>query len=58
MDRLTTLSEIIKETVKINNRFLERFLEKKGSYNFGKKYNSGGRKYRDLIELDTVYRKP
>jgi hypothetical protein len=29
MDQLITLSEIIKKTVKINNRFLERFLEKK-----------------------------
>jgi hypothetical protein len=36
MDRPTTLSEIIEETVKIDNRFLERSLEKKGSYNFGR----------------------
>jgi hypothetical protein len=58
MDRLTILSEIIEETVKINNRFLERSLEKKGSYNFGRKHSSSGKKYRDLIELDTIYRKP
>jgi hypothetical protein len=29
MDRLIILLEIIKETIKINNYFLERFLEKK-----------------------------
>jgi hypothetical protein len=58
IDRPTTLSEIIKETVKINNRFLERSLEKKGSYNFGRKYNGGGKKYRDLIKLDAAYKKP
>jgi hypothetical protein len=58
MDRLIILSEIIKETVKINNCFLERSLEKKGSYNFGRKYNGGRKKYKDPIELDAVYRKP
>jgi hypothetical protein len=58
MDQLTTLSEIIEKTIKIDNCFLERFLEKKGSYNFGKKHNSNGKKYRDPIELDTIYRKP
>jgi hypothetical protein len=58
MDRLIILVEIIKETIKINNCFLERFLEKKGSYNFGKKYNNNGKKYKDPIELDTIYRKP
>jgi hypothetical protein len=57
MDRLTTLSEIIKETIKINNRFLERSLEKKGSYNFGRKHGSSRKKYEDPIELDTIYRK-
>jgi hypothetical protein len=55
MDRLTTLSEIIEKTIKINNRFYKRFLEKKDSYNFGKKQNNR-KKYRDLIELDAVYR--
>jgi hypothetical protein len=40
MDRPNTLLEIIKETIKINNRFLERFLEKKSSYNFRRKYNT------------------
>jgi hypothetical protein len=58
MDRPTTLLEIIEKTIKINNYFLERFLEKKNSYNFEKKYNSSGKKYGDLIELDITYRKP
>jgi hypothetical protein len=58
MDRLTILVEIIEETIKINNRFLEQFLEKKGSYNFGRKHSGSGKKYRDLMELDAVYRKP
>jgi hypothetical protein len=58
MDRLTTLLEIIKETIKINNYFLERSLEKKGSYNFGKKYNNSRKKYEDPMELDAIYRKP
>jgi hypothetical protein len=57
MDRLILLAEIIKETIKINNRFLERSLEKKGSYNFGRKYNSNRKKYKDPIELDVIYRK-
>jgi hypothetical protein len=57
MDRPTTLVEIIEETIKINNRFLERFLEKKGSYNFGRKHNTSRKKYRDPIELDAVYKK-
>jgi hypothetical protein len=57
MDRLTILAEIIEETIKINNRF-ERFLEKKDSYNFRRKHNNSGKKYKDSIELDTVYRKP
>jgi hypothetical protein len=58
MDQLTTLSEIIKETIKINNCFLERSLEKKGSYNFGRRYNNSRKKYKNLIKLDTIYRKP
>jgi hypothetical protein len=58
MDRPTILVEIIKKTIKIDNRFLERSLEKKGSYNFGRKYSGGRKKYRNLIELDTVYKKP
>jgi hypothetical protein len=58
MDRPTTLAEIIEEAVKINNRFLERSLEKKGSYNFGRKHSGGGKKYGDPIELDAAYRKP
>jgi hypothetical protein len=58
MDRLTTLAEIIEETIKINNCFLERFLEKKGSYNFGKKHNTSRKKYKNPIELNAVYRKP
>jgi hypothetical protein len=58
MDQLIILSEIIKKTIKINNYFLERFLEKKDSYNFGKRYNNNRKKYRDLIKLDIIYRKP
>jgi hypothetical protein len=58
MDQLITLLEIIKKTIKINNCFLERFLEKKNSYNFRKKHNNSGKKYRDPIELDAIYRKP
>jgi hypothetical protein len=58
MDQPITLVEIIKKTIKINNRFLKQSLEKKGSYNFGKNYNSSGKKYRDPIELDAVYKKP
>jgi hypothetical protein len=58
MDRPTTLSEMIEEAVKINNRFLERFLEKKGSYNFGRRHGGSGKKYRDPMELDAIYRKP
>jgi hypothetical protein len=57
MDRLIILLEIIKKTIKINNRFYERSLEKKNSYSFGKKQDSG-RKYKDPIELDAAYRKP
>jgi hypothetical protein len=58
MDQLTTLLEIIKKTIKINNCFLERSLEKKDSYNFRKKYSGSKKKYKDPIELDIVYRKP
>jgi hypothetical protein len=58
MDRLTTLLEIIEEAIKINNCFLKRSLEKKGSYNFGRKHNSSRKKYRDPIELDAIYKKP
>jgi hypothetical protein len=58
MDRPTTLSEIIEEAIKINNRFLERSLEKKGSYNFRQRYNNSGKKYKNLIKLDTIYKKP
>jgi hypothetical protein len=58
MDRPITLAEIIEEAIKINNRFFERSLEKKGSYNFGKKYSNGRKKYKDLIELDIIYKKP
>jgi hypothetical protein len=36
-----TLQDIIKNTVKINNRFYKRSLEKKGSYNFRKKQGNG-----------------
>jgi hypothetical protein len=57
MDRLIILLEIIKETIKINNRFLKRSLEKKSSYNFGRRYNNSRKKYRDPIELDAIYRK-
>jgi hypothetical protein len=49
---------MIEEAVKINNRFLERFLEKKGSYNFGRRHGGSGKKYRDPMELDAIYRKP
>jgi hypothetical protein len=58
MDRLTTLLEIIEKTITINNRFLERFLEKKNSYNFGRRYNNSRKKYRDPIKLDAIYKKP
>jgi hypothetical protein len=58
MDQPTTLLEIIKETIKINNCFRERSLEKKGSYNFGKRYNSDREKHRDPIKLDAAYKKP
>jgi hypothetical protein len=58
MDLLITLSEIIEKTIKINNCFLERSLEKKSSYNFRKKYSGGGKKYGDPIELDVIYKKP
>jgi hypothetical protein len=58
MDQLIILVEIIEKTIKINNCFLERFLEKKGSYNFRKKHNTSRKKYKDPIELDTVYKKP
>jgi hypothetical protein len=58
MDRLITLVEIIEKTIKINNCFLERSLEKKGSYNFGRRYNNSRKKYKDLIKLDTIYKKP
>jgi hypothetical protein len=57
MDQLIILSEIIEETIKINNCFRKRSLEKKGSYSFRKKQNNK-RKYRNPIELDTTYRKP
>jgi hypothetical protein len=58
MDRLTTLLEIIEEIIKINNCFYERSLEKKGSYNFGRKHNNNRKKYKDPIKLDAVYKKP
>jgi hypothetical protein len=35
---------MIENTNKINNRFYKRSLEKKGSYNFGKKQRSGKKK--------------
>jgi hypothetical protein len=62
-DKLTRINqpiillEIIEKAIKINNRFFERFLEKKGSYNFGRKHNGSRKKYRDPIELDIIYRK-
>jgi hypothetical protein len=58
MDQPTTLLEIIEETIKINNCFFERSLEKKGSYNFGRKHSSSRKKYRNPMELDAIYRKP
>jgi hypothetical protein len=57
MNRLITLIEIIEETIKINNYFLERSLEKKDSYNFGRKHSTSRKKYKDFIELDAVYKK-
>jgi hypothetical protein len=57
MDQLIILLEIIEKTIKINNCFLERSLEKKGSYNFGRKYNSSRKKYKNPIKLDTIYKK-
>jgi hypothetical protein len=58
MDQPITLSEIIEKTIKINNCFLERFLKKKGFYNFKRKHSGSRKKYGDLIELDTAYKKP
>jgi predicted house-cleaning noncanonical NTP pyrophosphatase (MazG superfamily) len=58
MDQLTTLLEIIKKTIKINNCFCERSLEKKDSYNFKRRYSGKKKKHRDPIELDTAYKKP
>jgi hypothetical protein len=52
------LSEIIEETIKINNYFRERSLEKKSSYNFGKRHNSDRKKHGDFIKLDAAYKKP
>jgi hypothetical protein len=37
IDKPDTLQDIIENAVKINNRFYKRSLEKKGSYNFGKR---------------------
>jgi hypothetical protein len=37
INKPNNLKDIIENTIKINNRFYERSLEKKGSYNFGKK---------------------
>jgi hypothetical protein len=56
IDRPIILLEIIKETIKINNYFLERSLEKKSSYNFRRKHNSSRRKYKNPIELDTMHK--
>jgi hypothetical protein len=47
---------MIKNATKINNRFCEKSLEKKGSYNFGKKQKNGKKKWGDLIKLDAVHR--
>jgi hypothetical protein len=58
INRPIILVEIIEETIKINNCFLEQSLEKKGFYNFGRKHNDSGKKYRDPIKLDAAYRKP
>jgi hypothetical protein len=57
MNRSTTLSEIIEKTIKINNRFRKRSLEKKISYNFRKRHNSDRKKHGDLIKLDAAYKK-
>jgi hypothetical protein len=47
---------MIKNIVRINNRFHERSLEKKGSYNFGKRQGNRKKKWGDPIELDAIYR--
>jgi hypothetical protein len=44
MDKPNNLRNIIENTIRINNRFYERFLEKKRSYNFGKKQESKKKK--------------
>jgi hypothetical protein len=47
---------MIKNTVKIDNRFYEKFLEKKKSYSFRKKQRDRRKKYGDPIELDVIHR--
>jgi hypothetical protein len=42
---------MIESAIKINNRFHERSLEKKGSYNFWKRQGNGKKKWGDPIEL-------
>jgi hypothetical protein len=44
MDKPDNFQNIIESTVKINNRFYERSLEKKGSYSFRKKQGNGKKK--------------
>jgi hypothetical protein len=57
INKPNNLKDIIKNIIRINNRFYKRFLEKKGSYNFGKKQGNGKKKEKNLIELDAIYRK-
>jgi hypothetical protein len=44
MDKPDSLQDIIESAIKIDNRFYERFLEKKGSYNLGRKQGNGKKK--------------
>jgi hypothetical protein len=43
IDKPDNLQDIIENATKINNRFCKRSLEKKGSYNPGKKQRNGKR---------------
>jgi hypothetical protein len=44
MDKPNDLKDIIENTIRINNRFYEIFLERKGSYSFKKKQGNGKKK--------------
>jgi hypothetical protein len=44
MNKPDTLQDMIENTIKINNYFYERSLEKKRSYSFGKKQKNRKKK--------------